>query len=211
MFRPYWALLGFATRTPGHRKRPFPLEVINKDRQSEWTNVPLENHPAALMLCAFASPLVLPVAPNAEQSWGPVVFIDYKRIEKLLPKYPHGLGIGRLYYTEYARMLAKIAHGYTHAFMRHKSFYPLLDFLLPNIILGKTDNIFQYVGSTSAQLPATTSVSEMTNYFEEIDGYIYAIIKIRLFSYVANSPEHLIVSARFSNKDYDELTPLGPK
>jgi hypothetical protein len=213
MFRPYRALVGFATRRPQHRRGLFSLDIIRPQSGPDTIKVPLDEHPASLVLCALTAPrALLALAPSTEEGfWGPVVYADVDRIRRLILKQGYAHGVGRLYFVEYARMLAKIAHGFAHAHMRNEPFYPLLEFFLPDIILGKKEDPFEYVGGTEEKLPAVDNISATENYFLTVGDYVYAIFKIRLFAYLPNSPVHTVIVARFSLQKLDRLKGADPK
>ncbi len=94
--------------------------------------------------------------------------------------------------VQLARMLAKIAHGVCVAEYGLGSFAPLL----PDCILGKSKNVFHYVGGTGEPEPPKTEAParlyQITAYSEQRNESTYLMTQIRLFG-GAGAPVYVVV------------------
>jgi hypothetical protein len=100
---------------------------------------------------------------------------------------------GALPYVEFqpstfGRLLAAIAHGFAVYSRGHSGFIPLL----PDIILGRGEDVFRFVGGTNGPspfprimpIPSIKSLHQTIIDTTSIDGRLICYAEIRLFSHL---------------------------
>lgn len=172
-------------------KRP-PLKIWfdDQDGTARWEEVERSDHPLAFFTFNFSRAGILTgrepnLDPNIE---GQIVATPFfaERFAKLNPG-------ASLHFTGdtdlLARMLAKMAHAFsvaTHGYKGKKH-------LLPDLILGKSNDLFHYLGGTMETRKIDSETLHSIS-AKKIDDYV--IVYITLFAYLSG-PTYEIVAARY--------------
>lgn len=185
--RTHWNM---KSRRPKDRPRELPIGVGTPQKDFEWKNVAVAEHPSALMLPVFAEPGVFTgAAPTDKFSInGMWSFVDSKAEERL-KKHGGVAGVYQAFSPDiFCRMIAKIAHCHAVAKVGVDGFDPLL----PGLILGRTTIISHYVGCLTDP-PAGSPPAEFDKITHELElGYQFPI--------QSNKPPRIIVRVRlFAN------------
>ena len=143
------AKYGLPTRRPKNRSKTVSLE----SRTGGYIEIPANEYSAPVLLYNFAPPRILsgsqPI-PNSH-AWTLSVLGGGDEEVGLQQRYPHWTEAHefRLEPFRWARFIAKIAYGYAAAEVGLHCFRPLVR----DIILGKSDDYFHFVGSASSDPP----------------------------------------------------------
>ncbi len=180
------AIFGWTSKK---RKRPTHLEVSTKEGPR---TISLEDHPPAIVLAMFEPPKIL-VGSSAEA--GKMVMVGIQSYaapefkEKLEKFGKDGFRFSPFEIGSLSRTLAKIAHAYSVAELGTDGFEPLL----PDLILGKSDHLADYVGSGPLPegQPATEQLHRVTH---EWNGDLL-LVRVGLYSKFGLSP-YWVVSGR---------------
>src|SRR5450830_1192 len=98
-------------------------------------------------------------------------------------------------YSDFCRLLAKIAHGYLVTLAgEHNGYIPLL----PDLILEKSYTYSHYIGGVGANVPVTMLVSHVSTGFESINGKVYVVCDIHLLSGVP-APMYRVIAAEVTD------------
>lgn len=110
-----------------------------------------------------------------------------------------GVFMGEYHNDQFCRLIAKIGHGLTYAYMPQK-LLDTFEFLLPSLILTGSDNYHHLVGGDFTVPPANEMMHEfnISNAVRGETEYLFA--RIRLFACLGAPVYHAVVASR----------PLGP-
>lgn len=183
--------LGLPTRRPKERPKELELVVINSVGRYKRKKVSIEEYPMSVM--GFLGPLAgilrgaSPTDPYPHKNC--VVHKD-GGYRKYIKSDGQGVKLGSFDPFKFAQMLAKIAHAYAIAEWGIASFIPFL----PELILGKPDIIFYFVGGemnvSSAEFSGLHKLELKCCSFND---KIYVIVKIRLFCCFGAPQYHVVV------------------
>jgi hypothetical protein len=204
--------LGMPTRRKKDRPQTFPLGIVQPNGVS-YIDAPVSDYPALILLPKFP----LPAFPDAGDYKEGIEVVDHVGIpvagptgEELLRIYKTRELQVRLSYhpVAFARMIAKIAYGFTVAAVHGDLSQIEETYVLP-AILGQANDIGRWVGcgdeSSSVPWNQTHSVR-----FTVENGVVY--VYVRLFAYL-NTPGYLVVVGRIAKRNMAEMLagglPLG--
>jgi hypothetical protein len=182
----------FGIRGKRGRKRPqHPTVYVDRGRDPQSEEVPLEAHPAVLPMPIFGPPGILFDLPKTDELRAELKIIDFigdlnERIKAL-----GGAVVTRPFSIEpFGRMLCKIAHAFSYAEARGE-----FDAHLEPIIRGAPPlHLSHYIGCSIIDEP----IGNVTNTLHQIGMEFhnrYVIIRIRLFA-IVDAPVYWVVVGR---------------
>jgi hypothetical protein len=182
MMGPARAHLGLRRR---NLKRPIKTitTFVGDLRTAPPSKMSLRDHPGALLMFSFGIPgIMLNLPPNPKFTGGRI------NVVQILPDFnERARRSGNAFINTkgfaaepFARMLAKIAHGYTVARVGLINFHPLL----MNSILGVEPlHLSSFVGTELFHEPPSSELHQLSLFQEKrSDGKEFHIVRIRLFS-----------------------------
>jgi hypothetical protein len=183
---PARAALGIQTRHKQSRSKGLPVR-LERNGRVESISVPIEQHPAALVMLVFAPPGVMPAKPKIAGT--PVIRMPggYRRgkAEDLVSRY--GAGGVRVRYpapTSYARFLAKVAYSFVVAC---DGLEACRDTPVLAALLGIGPSIFKFVGNDDALGTHTANDVQQVTMASDDRG---RLVFIRLLGTLA--PEYVV-------------------
>lgn len=190
--------LCFQTRRPGERPNSFQLCLV-KNGTEEIIDAPVDKHPIFLVLPLFDFPTYLDNLLKKNRNYkkgiglAGVQTLWFSNLEQLRQDYKADtiFVIQKLDHIAFARMLGKIA--YCLAVEKFGLERIGETFVLP-AILGKTNDIGKWVGSSSDVIAASPGISHTTQiqtYKQQNSGDLI-IVLIRLFSDIP-SPGYIVI------------------
>ncbi len=198
---------GFMRAKRGFPSRSQRRSAKSRDKRTHVTmtaldgsplRIPREDHSAPVTMYLFGEARILCGMPRDTDDlrWSICVLASNEDEAAMIRKYPEWDKTHRLKARPhpFARLLAKIAHGYAiaeYGKSRLDAFTPLTT----DIILGRSDDYFLTVGGSWDILPAVPDGNHITNIGLRFVGNSRAllIVEIRLFSQVATPAYHVVV------------------
>lgn len=185
----------FPTRRPQdrtHRDSTLATATDGSDLK-----VPLLDYSTPVPLYLFSEPRVLSnkPLPTLDHHWTMAMLTDEKAEVDMQRKYPQWNRVHSIVARPhlFARMLAKIAHGYAIA-EYGKSTLEAFEPLLPNVIRGITGDWTQTVGGMREIPPPTPGGDHIINLNLKIDSLgAYLLADVRLFSSISMPQYHVVV------------------
>jgi hypothetical protein len=183
------------TRRPKERPTALPVHFINHDKSTDTVQVPIHEHPTGLVLFKFATARSLLGLPPFESSgimsnvWihSPPT-TELTRLSQERGK--RGIGFGDFGPTPFCQMMAKIAHSFVVGEVGLAAFRPLVT----DLILGKSENLGLYVGSSmNDPPPADTDLHTVRWTGHTVLGRHYVVVYIRLFADLGAPIYHVVV------------------
>jgi hypothetical protein len=181
----------FPTRSRKNRKTHKELRRVD----GSLLRVPIKDYSAPVIMYKFGEARILSgLAPGTDNlRWTVVMLADHEAEMEMQRKFPdwdkrHTI---KAQPHEFARFLAKIAHGYATAELGMGTFSPhTLD-----IILGRSDDYYNLVGGSWDIVPAVPGGDHVTNIsFKFVSPErAFVILDIRLFSQAATPNYHVVV------------------
>lgn len=175
---------------PSRGKRPKPTELYIRSTRTESTLelVPVDEHPGVIILPVFEPHSF----PEPREKSGDISMLghmvcttNHEAREKLqaLQNKDGYIGIPLKFEPlQFARLLAKIAHGF--AFLQLGD--NLSDMFLPALILGDTKNASSLVGTSSTTMPHQEKlVHDIVLDVRHFRGKIVAYAQIKLFAHLS--------------------------
>jgi hypothetical protein len=186
-------------------KMPIIVDGVRQERE-----FPVEQYPKFLVLPQLHDPPGIVGGHSADGNFGRVSFSIWGDEEELRDLNAEGNAILRDGYNldSFARMLAKMAHGYAAGQLRLENFDPLL----PDFILGKAREKATYLvgdwGQDGMAVPAGV-IHQIGHSFREVGDRIMIAARIRLFAELENTPVYWIAVGFLTKPLDDVLAPLG--
>ena len=196
----------FRTRRPKERPILFPLRY-GEETQPRF--VPVEDHPAILVMPRFLEPGILKSARPAPGIASRLeAYADNAAIEKLKSRHaaPTLSVEGTINVNSFALMLAKIAHGFAWAILGESAF----ELFLPDLIRVKNLDLMSYlIGEVSSvSLPRSNEHDQFMTIVVQpcLEGHHLVFVGIKLFAAFA-APTYCAVAGRFipSQETLDQL------
>ena len=188
------AKYGLPTRRPKNRMKTVFLEC----RTGGYIKVPANEYTAPVPLYRFATARILsgsqPI-PNSH-AWTIAVLSDGDEEVRLQRRYPLWTGKHsfRVEPYRFARFIAKIGYGFAVAEMGSHCFRPLVR----DIILGRSDDYFHFVGSAPREPPASGWPRGGKHHFGITirfvqDGIGLVVVDVKLFAEAGTPVYHAVV------------------
>jgi hypothetical protein len=187
--------LGLASRSRRRNKqeRPLPkIGLIGPSGEAEiWQELPIKDHPFALSTLEFSPPGILfksqaDASPNMQFR-----LIMSPQFAQRFSKLPKNAAV---YYRVdafvYARMLAKISHAFAVGERGLGAFDPYL----PEIILGRSDDVFRFVGGAIAGTQTAPDTLHRLS-LEDWDSGLLTVY-LRLFAFMDGPAYQIVVGKR---------------
>jgi hypothetical protein len=176
------------TRRPKRRPKTWTYKVTKKDGTTHNIQIPASDIPIALIGITTepAKPDILSGVEPSDRFTG-TEWVKYN-VDEMRKFAEDGdlVEIGKLNPFVLARMIAKIAHAMAWADYRNE-FRPLL----PDVILGKSPNIFHFVGGSASPTEDTQAVHNLQiRWLEGETDYLVAYV--RLFC-AFGTPDYMVV------------------
>lgn len=182
--------LGLKSREKDGRPNTLPIfGVRNPGEKEQRIDIPIEDYPCALLLLvAHEAGIFLP--PGGGEHEGMVWAYNTKDIPQFISKYKlHSFAPPALDSFSFMRMVGKIGHAFLTAEMGIGSFQPTL----PEMILGKSEDHFRYIGSQTKP-PDSKELHEISiEKPREHEGQTYLMVRLRLFANLG-APAYLIAA-----------------
>jgi hypothetical protein len=155
------------------------------------TQIPVGEFPFFLMTYKLPSlGIVIGRNPDESINYEVVVYCDPQEMKKSMAGDQSGFQIGSPDITSFTRMLCKIAHAYAVAELGYWSFFPKL----PRYIRGKAlIHGWRWIGGDTANSPPEQHLHDIQWSVPTIDGVVYVMVSLRLFSFVGSPRYHIIV------------------
>ena len=167
-----------------------PIFGVRKVGENEQRiDIPIEDYPTTLLMLTAgeARVFVAPGTAHEGQAW------NYcgADIGKFVAKYGlHSFAHPALDAHSFLRMIGKIAHSFLCAEMGLDSFQPTL----PDMILGKSEAVWQYIGGQADTGPAGDELHEISIAAPRLhEGRNFFIVRIRLFAKFG-APAYLVAA-----------------
>jgi hypothetical protein len=176
--------LGIRGKKRRWKQRKPPLIGIKKNGNEEWLEIPIEDHPGLLFM-----PMTAPGGmPIGVKGYNLVPDLE-ERERRLDDKYKDWMGVQYHDPHAFCRMLAKIAHAHAVAELGMDAFEPLL----PDLILGKSEDASHFVGS--GDMGMAPQVPHQLEVGQGLGREDLKVVQVQLFAYL-NTPVYLIVVGR---------------
>ena len=185
---------GLPTRRPKNRAKTVSVGRRSGGRMQ----IPAQEYTAPVPQYRFSRARILSGAPSVpnSQAWTIEVLVDGDEEVRLQRRYPDwdGRHVIRAEPYKFARLIAKIGYGYAIAEVGSDCFTPLVR----EIILGRSDDYFHFVGSAPSRPPDTgwprggAHHFGITIYFLK-DGIGLVIVDIKLFAEAGTPIYHAVV------------------
>ncbi len=172
-------------------KEKFELRT-NVQGQEIKLYLPIEDYPTLLFLPKYGPPgILVDREPNMAAMYGVYTkFLPSTPIKQVLHKNQINNFMSPVLDTKkFCQFLAKIAHGYAIAAFQGTDFKPLL----LNLIHGKEDSRYHYIGGRIEDEPETTALHEVKCEYVTRGTTEYIVINIRFFSCLA-TPTYRVVA-----------------
>ena len=207
-----WKYFRMKHRLPTRRPRNRPKTVPLRSRTGGPITIPASEYTAPVPLYQFATARILSESqpiPNTH-AWTVSMLVDGDEEVRLQRRYPLWNGehtiIPRPYH--FARLVAKIGYSFAVAEMGLNCFRALVR----DIILGKSDNYFHFVGSEKREPPASGWPDGGKHYFGITirfvkDGIGLVVVDIKLFA-EADTPVYHAVVGEIDTNDPCHLSSL---
>ena len=197
-----WGRLRAKRDFPTRHKRERALQKRTPVRASatdgSTLRIPLHDHSTPVLLYKFSEARILCGLPRETDSlrWTADVLVSHDEEMAMQRKYPQWNRTHKIRAQPYAfaRLLAKIAHGYAvaeYGFSKLGAFTPLAT----AIILGHSDDYFYTVGGSWDILPGVPGGDHITDISVRLVSPERAllIVYIRLFSQITTPLHHVVV------------------
>jgi len=194
MLGPTRIRLNLPTRNPSQKPSMLTLFIAHKDGHSEERTVPASEFPLIIPGLRLPPPGVLVGARPHPDNVGEF-FLKYptEELRRLIANENEAVRLASFNSWLFARMLAKIAHSFAVAEWGYDSF----DHFLPDLILGKTQTAFHYVGGDmSITTRDNNGLHRIFARREIIRGCEYVIVYLTLFCNFG-MPEYRVVVGRW--------------
>ncbi|HVW74764.1 MAG TPA: hypothetical protein VHC39_14105 [Rhizomicrobium sp.] len=182
--------LGLKSR--GKEGRPDTLPIFgvrNEGEKEQRFDVPIEDYPTTLLMLTAREALIFlpPGSPHDGQVWNYFA----TDIGKFVAKYGlHSFSHPALDAHSFLRMLGKIAHSFLTAEIGLGTFRPTL----PDMILGKSEDFWRYIGGVDKPGPASEELHEISiEPPRQHEGRSYHMVRLRLFARLG-APAYLIAA-----------------
>jgi hypothetical protein len=188
--------MGAPTSRPKDKPETFKLRRVVDDGTGRSilvgeSDVSADEYPVAYVALLLQPPGILagrkPTSDCEGQIWG-----TWNEEEMAQFRAPHeGVLMGPITPNIFARLLAKIAHGYAVAVLGSRNFKPLL----PNLILGKTNTANYWVGGDQEVPPVSEEpiLHDVRARRCTVDGVkTYFVVTIRLFAFLRTPIYHVV-------------------
>lgn len=194
MFGPARIRLGYKSRKPKQRPPTLPLNVIEPDRRIRVEEVPIAEYPASLFLVHFPGPTrvahLYPNNPTEAHAWqwnsvDPAAYMAAKGI--------NGYTSSQFDPLMWARLLAKIAHGYIISELGDVFAKGIHKPLLPDLIRGKSRDFQHIVGGAGRPHNAAPFSFWPTIKGVSDEDTEYLIVYLWLFAELG-APRYMIVA-----------------
>ncbi|MGC1562945.1 MAG: hypothetical protein WA820_24265, partial [Bradyrhizobium sp.] len=155
--------------------------LIHQKQPNLKVMIPLADYPTSLVLLSPIPPPGILSGNECDTGiYNMWIYFFSDKCQLLISKYGlHEWATNSVDLHCFARMLAKIAHGYTVGELGINGF----DHILPELILGKCDDKWTaFVGGARQPELPRSSFHEISGSFETVDQTEYIVIRIRLFS-----------------------------
>lgn len=188
------AKYGLPTRRPKNRKKTVKLPSII----GGWIDVPATEYTAPVPLYRFKTARILSGAPPIPNShaWTMDILGGGAEEVNLQKKYPlwTKAHILKPQPYQFARFIAKVAYGYAVAELGIDCFEPLAN----DIILGRSDNFFRFVGSEPREPPPSGWPSDGKHHFSIVVRFVrvnvgLVIVDVKLFAAAGTPVYHAVV------------------
>lgn len=180
--RDYKFQLSFATTDPILRPPPAPIEISG------------DEVPRQMLLLRFLPPHILTGPwPRQPEIW---MYHDTNDWKRMTAKYgSHGIFMGAYDNNMFCRLIAKIGHSYTLAFMDPK-IMASFDLLATDLILKGDSNPHYLIGGDLDVPPATDWMHELEvcNAVKDKTEYLFA--RVRLFACLGTPRYHAVIASR---------------
>ncbi len=191
----FWPIrLYFNFRTKRPKERPDYLEVeLSDGTRKYYEKLPISEAPITTLLLGFQPPRILLGLPqtNTFQDTG-VWWLQSDDTDAYLRRVPsHRLRIGPFRAQTFARLLAKIAHGFAVAELGETAFQP--EPLLCEMILGRSDKLPYLVGGDLQLKPPSPHAHEMGFEYKTIGTHRYVVVRLRLLAWLGNPTYRVVV------------------
>ena len=189
---PFRVAMGIRTRRKKERPTALPLDIMHHDGTTHTQKVAVKDYPAALSLFQFGEPDILAGRPPSDMFHGSTGWVRHQiQQSRNVATKPNvkAVKIGEIHPGKFARMLAKIAHGYAYTQNFTADFTPLL----PDLILGKFEYPSYFVGGSKDIRPPESLMHQLqTTTASNVRGKDYLVVLVRLFPVMA-TPDFLVV------------------
>lgn len=180
----------FPTRNP--KKRRTHVKLKRKDGSA--FKAPIKDYSAPTPLYLFSEARILNGLPSGSDHlrWTMKMFTDHDAEMAMKSKFPDwdGVHVIKTRPHEFARLIAKIGHGYATAELGIDTFHPLTT----EIIRGISDDYFYTVGGTWDIEAPITGGDHITNIRLLVEGSsMLVIVDVRLFSQAETPSYHAVV------------------
>jgi hypothetical protein len=167
-----------------------PEGHIDYDKVSE-TPVDPADFPFIFTTYKFDSPgLIAGRDPDANVQYQIVCRVIEEEVRKYMPNDKDGIRIAAGNVDSFSRMLCKIAHSYAIAELGFGSFLPKLT----RFIRGKPlRHGWQWIGGDAEAPHATLHLHDIQWSTPTINGVVYVMVSLRLFSFMGSPRYHIIV------------------
>ena len=193
---------GLPTRRPKNRKKTVKLPSVT----GGWVEVPASEYSAPIPLYQFQAARILsgaPPVPNSHAWTINKVLVDGDEETRLQKKYPlwNKTQTFRAMPYQFARFIAKAAHGFAVANLGVDCFEPLAN----DIILGRSDDYFRLVGSEHREPPSSGWPSGGQHHLSIAVQFVrdnvgLVVVDVKLFASLDTPVYHAVVG---------EVEPLG--
>lgn len=132
MFQAARTHLNLPTRNKKNKPKTLRLSYFKNEGDHEWINVPVSDHPYAIILPIFQSPTIISQKPHIEglMTDGVAMRAGPHFIDNLNKFGPNHAYTQELSPDLFGRLLAKIAHGFAVAELGERAFQPFLQGLI---------------------------------------------------------------------------------
>jgi hypothetical protein len=182
--------LGLKSRGKEGRPKTLPIFAVRKEGEKEQRiDVPVEDYPTTLlMLVPLEAEIFLPSgSPHDGTAWNYFA----TDIGNFAAKYRlHSFAHPALDSHSFLRMIAKIAHSFLTAEMGVEAFRPTL----PDVILGKSEEFWRYVGGIVDPGPASDQLHEISiEQQRSHEGRSFYMVRLRLFANLG-APAYMVAA-----------------
>ncbi len=182
--------LGVQTRHPKERPTEVRFEVSEGDGSTRVEKWPIERLPVFLVMPVYPAAKRLhdlwdgPLNPPNGTEW---LYISDQEALKEISGDGGAVKIGSVDFNTFAKLLAKIAHGFLVCELGIDNFQPLVT----ELVLGKTDEYWPWVGGTVDWLiPEPTEDLIQVHSYHHKSGYV--VVRIRIFPNLGAPTYHVV-------------------
>ena len=191
-----WGLFRSKRTFPTRRKKKRKTHITIQGRDGVQRSIPIGHHSTPVPMYKFGEARILaglPLGLGDDQRWTMVMLSRHDEEMAMQQRFPewNRTHTFRAMPHRFARLIAKIGHGYGTAELGFGTFTPLTT----DLILGRSDDYYFYVGGSwdiDAAIPGGNHITNISFRFTS-SHTAWAVVDIRLFSAVETPSYHVVV------------------